>query len=579
MRVEEVNRVLAALHIQPPELEVLQATEASYTSLLLQPSGPILGGAARIGALDADVSAAKTLAFAGLARNCGAHLAVTPEYFAPWSALMTLLTTGVTPLSGCLWILGCESITADALTQFKNEAPANCEVIFEPLGPLRADRPLLDPVALLFNSKRSDGQDCLVVLVQFKTFPSRDNLFLEEAALKRGTTVYCLGGEHGQLSLVTLICSDALDIDANQIRDLVDRSTIVHIQLNPAPRNGLYRQYRTAAFRIDARASECHIVCLNWARSIVQHDDAGDSVRWPAVGGSAWYLPKESCAQSDEVVLPNHGLGLYYTYMKEHRHALVLHYDEAVFECRVPKVITHGAAVMANRNGPSGVSRYEWDAGNSSWSAQAGPPSGGFTEMMAADPDAAAALPSYGTQTPLNIERLLALTVGKIASGDGWRLLSTIDSFQMESDELVNRMTFVQDPEDGPRQFRHRRLLAAAELRHELNRCDRWPPQIQGVGPASRIEWDAEDRPFNIHGDGVRPALVCFLGDGLPPRDIENIASKLIDLLRRQGGAHHRRLCIAYRRYGELVFDPLSGLTRYDEALLDERDILSADTE
>ena len=90
--------------------------------------------------------------------------------------------------------MGCESIAADALTQFKNEAPENCEVVFEPLAPLRADRPLLDPVALVFNSKRSDGQDCLIVLVQFKTFHSRDNTFAEEAVLKRGTTVYRLGG-------------------------------------------------------------------------------------------------------------------------------------------------------------------------------------------------------------------------------------------------------------------------------------------------------------------------------------------------------------------------------------------------
>ena len=568
MRIQEAREILNGLGIEAPELEVLKPTEATYTSLLLQPSGPILGGAGRIGALDQAISTAKTLAFARLARERGAHLAVAPEYFTPWAALKTILDTCVTPQPGSLWVLGCESIRSEDLAQFKAAVPANCEVIYEPLDQLRADRTLLDPVALIFNAKRANGQDCLVVLVQFKTCPSRDDLFLEEASLKRGTTVYRLRGGCGTLSLVTLICSDALAIDDAKVAELVDRSTVIHIQLNPAPRNDAYRKYRAEAFRLDARASECHILCLNWARTIVQHDDAGGTHRWPAVGGSTWYLPKDSCAQADAVVLPNHEHGLYYTYMRERRHALVLDYDEAVFECRVPKVMTRSAAVLANRNGPSGTARYEWNAGNDSWVAQAGPPSAGFREMMAANAEAAAALPGYGTQSPLNVERLLALSAGAIAGGDAWRQPSNIDSFQIDADELVQRLTVVQDTGDKPALFRHGRLQAVAQLRYELDRRDGWPVQIQGVGRTSRIEWDAANRPFNVHGDGVKPALVCYLGESPRDRDIENVASKLIDLLRRQGGDDDKRLCLAYRKHGELKFDRLSGLTRFDDALL-----------
>jgi len=579
MRIQEARDVLNEWGIASPELEVLKPTEASYTSLLLQPSGPILGGEGRIGALDQDISAAKTLAFARLAIDRGAHMAVAPEYFTPWTALKTLIDTGLTPQLGSLWILGCESIRGEDLAHFKEQAPANCEVIYEPLEQLAADRHLLDPVALMFGSKRSDGQACVVVLVQFKTCPSRDDLFLEEAGLRRGTTVYRLRGGCGTLSLVTLICSDALAVDDEKVVDLVDRSTIVHIQLNPAPRNDTYRRYRADAFRLDAKASECHILCLNWARTIVQHDEAGKTHAWPAVGGSTWYLPKDSCAQSDAVVLPNHENGLYYTYMKERRHALVFDYDEAVFECRVPKVMTRGLAVLANRNGPSGTARYEWNAGNESWVTQAVSPSAGFNELMAANADAAAALPGHGAQSPLNVERLLALSAGAISGGDEWRQLSNIDSFHIDTDELVQRMTVVQDVGDKPADFRHRRLQAVAHLRHELNRREAWPAQIQGVGEASRIEWDATGRPFNVHGDAARPALVCYLGDNPRDRDLENAASKLIDLLRRQGGDNHKRLCLLYRQYGELMFARLPGLTRYDDALEDERDIFTTDTE
>lgn len=579
MQIQEAGKVLNELGIVWPELEVLRPTEASYTSMLLQPSGPILGGAGRIGALHQALSTAKTLDFARLARERGAHLAVTPEYFTPWAALKTLIASGVTPRTGSLWVLGCESIRGDELAQFKAEAPAHCEVIYEPLEHLATDRALLDPVALVFSSKRANGQDCLVVLVQFKTCPSRDDLFLEEAVLKRGTTVYRLRGVCGTLSLVTLICSDALAVDDAKIVDLVDRSTVIHIQLNPAPRNDTYRQYRAEAFKLDSKASDCHIVCLNWARTIVQHGDKGETHAWPAVGASTWYLPKNACAQSDEVVLPNHENGLYYTYMAERRHALVLDYDEAVFECRVPKVMTKGKAVLANRNGPSATSRYEWDAATGSWAVQKRPPTAGFAELMAANPDAAAAMPGHAAQSPLNVERLLALSAGAVDGSDGWRQLGNIDSFRIDADELVQRMTVVQDVGDKPARFRHQRLQAVAQLRYELDRRDAWPPQIVGVGKTSRIEWDTAGKPFNIHSDGVKPALVCYLGDNPRDRDVENAASKLIDLLRHQGGCDDKRLCLVYRKYGELKFDRLSGLTRFDDALLDERDILSTDTD
>ena len=579
MQIKEAREVLSGLGIEAPELEVLQPTEASYVSLLLQPSGPILGGAARIGALDQAASAAKTLDFARLARERGAHLAVTPEYFAPWAALKTLIFTGATPLAGCLWILGCESIREEELTQFKADAPANCEVIYEPLDHLAADRHLLDPVALVFNSKRTNGQECLVVLVQFKTFPSRDKLFAEEAVLRCGTTVYRLGGERGKLSLVTLICSDVFALNEATVVDLVDRSTVVHIQLNPKPMSDDYRKYRATAFKHSVKSTDCHVLCLNWARTIVQFNDAGNTEKWPAVGGSTWYLPTDSCTEMDAVVFPNHQHGLYYTYMTERRHALVLDYEEAVFECRVPKVMTNGLAIFVNKNGPSAISRYEWNLGSASWIAQANPPGTGFTELMASTPDAATALPGYSTQSPLNIERLLALSAGAIAGGDSWKQLSTIDSFQIGSDELVHRITVVQGTDDKADRFRNQRLQAVAEIRHELDRRDAWPPQIVGVGKASEIAWDPAGKPFNVHGDGVKPALVCYLGENPLGRDVEKTASKLIDLLRRQGGYDDKRLCLIYRKRGELTFDRLSGLTRYDDALLDERDILSTDTD
>ena len=70
-----------------PDLEMLKTTATQYTCLLLQPSGPIFASDKRIGNADIINAAAKGRKFLELAKTRGAHLAVTPEYFIPWSTL------------------------------------------------------------------------------------------------------------------------------------------------------------------------------------------------------------------------------------------------------------------------------------------------------------------------------------------------------------------------------------------------------------------------------------------------------------------------------------------------------------
>lgn len=575
MEVRDVCEILAPLALEPPDLEMLHPTEASYTCLLLQPGGPLFAGRDRIGGLDQDLNGRKALAFARLANERGAHLAVAPEYFTPWSAVRSLIGQGIVPPPGALWVLGCESIRQDELVQFKGDVADSCEVLHEPCDALAADRPLLDPVVLLFVTLRADGNSRLVALVQFKTCPSRDPLFVEEGLLKRGTTVYRFRGDCGTLSTITLICSDAFEVEDALVPRLVDRSTLIHIQLNPDPRNTVYRKYRTSAFELDPRVSDCHILCLNWARTIVLHDDNGKMESWPAVGCSTWYCPEDACAHADDIVLPNHRLGLYYTHMLERRHALLFDYDEAVFECRVPKVVTRVQAVLANKNGPNSLNRYEWDKNGSLWLVQSEPRKADFDQLLRTNAGATTALAHQGFENVLNIERLLALSAGAINGQDGWHSLKNIDSFIIESDEIVRRITVAQDTSESAEEFRHARLDMVANIRHELDTRPAWPPQIVGTDKNAQIKWDAGTGHFNIRCADGRPGLICYLGDAPAPRVLENVPSMLTNLLQRSNSPHRNRLCVLYRRYGELQFAQLP-VTRFDDALMDERDILSA---
>jgi len=574
MEVRDVCEILAPLALKPPDLEMLRPTEASYTCLLLQPSGPIFAGRDRIGGLDGELNGRKALAFGKLANETGAHLAIAPEYFTPWSAVRSLIEQGVVPPHGALWVLGCESIRQEELAQFKADVAERCEVIHESCDDLPADRSLLDPVVLLFATRRTNGISRLVALVQFKTFPSRDPLFIEEGQLKRGSRVYRLRGECGTLSAITLICSDAFAVDDALVRKLVDRSTLIHIQLNPDPRNTIYRKYRKAAFELDPRVSDCHILCLNWARTIVLSDDAGKTETWPPVGCSTFYFPENACAHADDIVLPNHRLGLYYTHMVERRHALHFDYDEAVFACRVPKVVTTGPAVLANKNGPNSLSRYGWHKNGSAWELQSEPLKTGFDQLLSTNADAANALSHMDLENVLNVERLLALSAGAIVGIDDWHSLKNIDSFHIEPDEVVRRITVAQDTSESAVRFRYARLAVVANIRFELDNRPIWPPQIEGTDNKAQIKWDVGTGPFNIRCADGKPGLICYLGEAPIPRVLENVPSMLSDLLRRTNSPHQNRLCVLYRRNGELQFAQLPA-TRFDDALIDERDILS----
>ncbi len=573
MPTQDVSSALIPFGLFEPDLEMLRPTEASYTSLLLQPSGPIFASEQRIGNFDEAAATAKSLSFLTLACAQGAHLAITPEYFMPWVALREAISSGITPTEDALWVLGCESITQEELEQFKLEVSARCLVIHEPFEGLAQDRDLFDPAVLLFQAKYPDGSPQLVALVQFKTFPSRDALFLEERWLRRGTQIYRFQGHSKRLSAAVIICSDAFAVGDDWLADFNDRSTLIHIQLNPSPRNTPYRQYRATTFNTDPRSSNCHIVCLNWAQLIVQHGAPGTPPEpWGNIAASTWYCSAEDCSSDDAVVMPNHNLGLYYAYMTERRHALLFHYDEAVFELRVPKVLTVGIAVMANRNGPTAVQRYIWEAANKWGIAPA--PETGFTALVAACPGAQIALQNIiAAHNPLAIERVLALSAGQITGRSNWRALKEIDSCRMGPDEVVRRLTIVQDREG--QEFRHHRLNTAAQIHHEiLNRME-WPPQVVGVNQASTLQWDDANPNFNVLTEGNQPTLIAYLGESPQHRYMENIADKLYDLLRREGGQYQKRLCITYREFGQLKFVGIDALTRFDDPAEDKTDFLA----
>lgn len=572
MPVRSVADLLQPQGLTPPDLEFLRPNERQYTALLMQPSGPIFANSQRIGHADGMLAAEKGRKFLELARVRNAHLAVTPEYFLPWSTLRDAITRGITPAADALWVLGSESTTQDELEQFKRDVADHCLVLHEPWEDLTQDRSLIDPAVLLFQATRPNQTTQLVALVQFKTYPSRDDTFLEEGLLRTGRQIYKFSGNSGHLSAAVIICSDAFAIDPPVLGELNYQSTIIHIQLNPSPTHNVYRKYRTTTFETDAKATNCHIVCLNWAHLIEEVGDQGAPKPWNNIAASTWYCPKDECSSKDSIVMPNHRLGLYYTYMKERRHALRFHYEEAAFELFVPKLLRLAPAIMANHNGPSMVDRYVWDAATQNWASGPVPAADGSTAYLAGHSGANAALEHVlAANDPLAIERVLALSTGDISGRETWHSLESIDSCTIEQDEVMRRMSVVQDGLGN--EFRYRRISAIAEIHHEITNQTQWPKQVAGLDEHSTVQWSLAQPNFNVRTSNGTPTLVVYLDDAHPPDKVATKADMLYELLRKAGGQNQQRFCIIRRKHGQLQFVQIPALTRFDEANLDLTEI------
>ena len=83
-----------------------------------------------------------------------------------------------------------------------------------------------------------------MLLVQFKTRAMGDRDHFEVNSLQRGTCIYEFGRSGHTVRLVSLICSDAFDLLDPEAARIYDRTLIIHIQLNPEPRQEQYRRYR-----------------------------------------------------------------------------------------------------------------------------------------------------------------------------------------------------------------------------------------------------------------------------------------------------------------------------------------------
>lgn len=574
MNIENIVNVSDYLDVHGlsnPALEVLNPTEESYRALLLQPSGPFLGDATRIGPLDLDFADQQATRLLEMAVKGGHHLVVTPEYYLPIKTLLKCVEGDTFPAQDALWVLGCESMTPKQLEEFKTQAQqtGTCEILFEEDKAAQKQGTYFDPVAYCFIAKeKQSGDERRVVLFQFKTISSKDDHYFENKLLRTGRSIYQFFGPNNHLSLATIICSDAFGIseDKDILLKLTRQATLLHIQLNPKPHNPDYQKYRVETFRRHRRTSNCDIVCLNWAENMVFMEHAnGKKHKWENETGSAWYLPHDRCSSDDAEIESNERKGLYYSKHRRERHVLHFHYAPAVFELTVPKVEHTGHQLHANPTGPTMDARYTWDATSLTWVEQTECADTGLAQLFSGDEKVEVAFAQLKTEeNRLRIERAVALTCGLTNGKEDWYAAAELLSLQINDDELPQRVTVCLERDARTREERNRRVQGVAALHHILAN-ESLPLQIRDLaGGGARIHWSRKSPHTNVVKDGQEPALVSFLGWTPLEDQIQNASDAAFELLRKENVVERsHRVAVCYQTMDGTKFATIKQLAHY----------------
>jgi len=503
-----------------PTLEVLNLDANLYNALLFQPVGKIECSNQCIRNADKKLAKKKFNAFFDIAIENNVELAVTPEYSCPWSVIEKLIDENRLPRESKLWIVGCESIQAQQLSDIINDHDEIVWICNE--GKIRQnlnnDR-FFNPVCYLFKTRTlSTNKLRTIAIVQFKTHFMGGNNSWERDNYIEGQNIYILKNQNTSSRLLTFICSDTLNHNLN-IQDqqdfAIDPYLIVHIQLNREPFHADFGSYRCDIF--SKKQDNKEILCLNWGRNIQMND----TPNWNNYGGSAIFTKSTKLDLIDEKINTNHDKGLYYTRWEEKKSNIYfLNFDEYIFCIRNTKpsqAEAHGS--MPGRTGPEPLFIKSWDYTSHMW-IEKSDVNDGFIELC----QSIEGVGDFNTLingelSHVNIERLIALSVGEAVEKE-WYLVSNNKFFITDDRGSNKRITFAQDPCLDTNGIRRRNLIRYATLANHIIEQEDFPDVIAKLKGNCRISYCPNENiatSYNLNlfsnDDEIPPATVVYKGE------------------------------------------------------------------
>lgn len=571
IQIFKVEDVLARENPKRPltlsPLIALDSRRELYSTMLLQPEGNIVGNENRVGNADQTGATAMYLQFLREAMVRQIDLVVTPEYSVPWHVVNDIAPGTLCPPKGAIWALGCESITPAEFRHIKqqiNERSAErMLIIHEPFDSRQeAQKRYIDPLLYAFWATDPDGAEVLCLLVQFKTEPCRDHGDVELRSLYLGSRVYVFNEGVNCIRLLGIICSDAFAFTDELVDACHRNSLILHIQLNPNPTHPDYARYRNRLFSVGSK-NHSELLCLNWARNVVEHQANNSNVNWNNIAGSVWYITPDKFAGRDTAINSLHFQGAYHSLAQSNKwHAFFFNYAPQVFIIHKQKVFNSGPQRIATQIGVESVQTLAWDAAANQWTAIV--PDDGFSSLLNNYNHLKASLIDFCSTNPIGVERALEMLEGPSGTPDTWYRYDELDSWLVGPDESIKRVTVHQqiDNTKSGVQFRLRRLTRAESAITLHGQGIDWPPEIADIGDGFRFVWSELEPHSNIQPSraAVQSATLVYLGEEANINVVRSIYKKLAQALflhaSRRANENNDlsliscckdRLCVVYR--------------------------------
>jgi hypothetical protein len=345
-----------------------------------------------------------------------------------------------------------------------------------------------------------------------------NDVYREEDYLIEGRFIYVLQNEGNTINLLTMICSDSLKFDnASLLNANLDKLLMVHIQMNLDPRHHIFKDYRNTIF--NGESSNIEIICLNWAK--------GSKILNASISysGTSYFLKSEKPILEDKRLNTNQDSGLFYSYwIKKRCHAFFFASDDYLISFSTSKTSQALAtAPLRRREGPESRETYHW-VGNQ-YKVLKSIPDSFLIHCATLKCD----LSPLDKLPHVDKERLVKLSNGSNLTTKWFDVLS-FDFFGIDDSEIINRITFTDEPNDATHATRNKYLMNLKELVVIFNQHkNAFPPSLITLTTDTKIYYDMRINPlinvYSVQGD--KPlGTITYLGSS-----VENLAKREYDNL------------------------------------------------
>jgi hypothetical protein len=535
---EFVDDVLRTRGKLPSKLLALEPGDELISVSILQPAGDVAAREDYIGPANRDLALQKLKVFLESAVQQGSDIALTPEYFCPWS-IFDFITQETGPPQGKLWVLCFESITVESLLRL-TQIYSNFEWIYN--LPQDRSKKFLNSLVYLFRAEDFDGTERIICLVQFKNQAMVElTSNIERRHLICGDSVFIFRNDVYGAHLVSLICSDALDFNPHTIaRSGTDRVgpwdtlpfIVLHPQLNKKPTYDQFREYRRIWGMHHSNATKL-IVCANWSKETTFNNQVQSS---DSFGRSAIYLREPAKSVPDAEI--SQSRGLYFVAFADRTNAFYFNFSEHIFTFTVSRpdrsnIVRAAAAFVV----PHATKVAHWE--NNEW--QDCTPDSGYNILCRWKRTYAPYEPltSSRSYSDLQKEKVINRAAGLLSGNTFFEL----DSVLVTESEVIRRLTFAQDMSEQAVEFREQVLGKLDQLCTILSNGP-LPTNIAHMDNPQLGDWG---RGFNLSSSEYR-AFVAMVGDC----SSETAQAKLEKMKLLVGEQNARSVVVFYRDQGQL---------------------------